>query len=44
MCNKLVSVHRLRNELYSYVARLFRLYGLKNEFHSCVARLFQFMD
>ena len=44
MRNKLVSVPGLRNELYSCVARLFRLYGLKNELHSCVARLFQFMD
>ena len=41
MRNALVSVHGLKNELYSCVRACF---GLNNELYSCVSRLFRFMD
>ena len=37
MCSALVSGHRLKNEIYSCVARLFD--GLKNEIYSCSAQV-----
>ena len=43
MCSVLVSVHGLKNEVYSCVLRLLAR-GLKNEVSLCVARLFWLMD
>ena len=43
MCSALVSVHGLKNEVYSCVLRLLAR-GLKNEVSLCVARLFWLMD
>ena len=44
MCSALVSVHGLKNEVYSCVARLFRFIELKNEVYSCVARSARLRD
>ena len=38
MCSSLVSVHGLKNEVYSCVARLFRLMALKNHGISLIGR------
>ena len=40
MRSTLVSVHGLKNELYSCVTRLFFVHGLKNELYSCVRACF----
>ena len=43
MCSALVSVHGLKNDVYSCVA-LVLAHEFENEIYSCVARLFRFMD
>ena len=43
MSSALVSVHGLKNDVYSCVA-LVLAHEFENETYSCVARLFWFMD